>query len=284
MKSYLGQYHSATQDPIEASILVFDKNIHVGYRDDTGKVITEVWELASIETSYQPSSQESIIRKLQERQISIQIAGNDASNYIKQLQEEIRKPWHKKANARIWTKNILVLTGVLAFFILLYFLIVPWLSEKLATTVSVNTEEQFGEAVYEGLNADATKDSAATMAVNEFFSRMDIPSAYRVRVSVVKGDIVNAFALPGGRIVIYDALLKQMETYPELAALLSHEFTHVNSKHATKSIFRKLGSKIFLSLLFGNLGSVTGVLADQADELKSLTYSRKLERKLISKD
>ena len=40
----------------------------------------------------------------------------------------------------------------------------------------------------------------------------------------------------------------------------------------------KLGSKIFINMLFGNLGSVTGVLADQADDLKSLTYSRSLEK------
>jgi Zn-dependent protease with chaperone function len=35
----------------------------------------------------------------------------------------------------------------------------------------------------------------------------------------------------------YSALLKELKTYPELAALLSHEFTHVNNKHSTRSIF-----------------------------------------------
>jgi predicted Zn-dependent protease len=95
---------------------------------------------------------------------------------------------------------------------------------------------------------------------------------------VVNDNVVNAFALPGGRIVVYSALLKQVKSYPELAALLSHEFTHINNKHSTKSIFRRLGSKIFLGLLFGKFGSVTSVLVDHADNLKSLKYSRKLEK------
>ena len=102
---------------------------------------------------------------------------------------------------------------------------------------------------------------------------MDVPTAYRIRITVVNDNVVNAFALPGGRIVVYTALLKQIKSYPELAALLSHEFTHINNKHSTKSIFRRLGSKVFIGLLFGRFGTVTSVLVNHADNLKSLTYS-----------
>jgi predicted Zn-dependent protease len=116
------------------------------------------------------------------------------------------------------------------------------------------------------------------MVVNDFFTALKIPTAYNVRISVVNDNVVNAFALPGGRIVVYSALLKQISSYPELAALLSHEFTHVNNKHSTKSIFRRLGSKVFLGLLFGRFGNVTSVLVNHADDLKSLKYSRKLEK------
>jgi predicted Zn-dependent protease len=72
--------------------------------------------------------------------------------------------------------------------------------------------------------------------------------------------------------------LDKIETYPELAALLSHEFTHINNKHSTKSIFRRLGSKVFIGLLFGRFGTVTNVLVNHADNLKNLKYSRSLEK------
>jgi predicted Zn-dependent protease len=114
--------------------------------------------------------------------------------------------------------------------------------------------------------------------LNEFFREMDVPTAYDIKITVVNDNVVNAFALPGGRIVVYKALLQQIGSYPELAALLSHEFTHINNKHSTKSIFRRLGSKVFLGLLFGRFGTVTSVLVDHADNLKNLKYSRKLEK------
>ena len=176
MKSYLGQYHSATQEPIEATILVFDKNIHVGYREENGRVTTEVWDIGNVEASYQLHLQATQIRKLNQRHNSVLIPGNEAANFIKLLQDEQLKPWYKKNTARAWARNLVVLTGVLAFFIVLYFLLVPWLSEKLASTVSVSTEEHFGETIYSSLDVEREKDSAASMAVSEFFARMEIPS------------------------------------------------------------------------------------------------------------
>jgi predicted Zn-dependent protease len=128
------------------------------------------------------------------------------------------------------------------------------------------------------MHLEGIENTEASYATNQFFAELNIPTAYRIRISVVKGPIVNAFALPGGRIVIYDALLNEIEDYSELAALLSHEFIHVNNKHSTKAIFRKLGSRIFVALLLGKIGAVSSILVDQADNLKSLNYSRKLEK------
>jgi predicted Zn-dependent protease len=39
-----------------------------------------------------------------------------------------------------------------------------------------------------------------------------------------------------------------------------------------------MGSQVFLGLIFGKVGTVSGVLVDHADELRSLTYSRSLEK------
>ena len=152
------------------------------------------------------------------------------------------------------------------------------MSEKMASTVSVETEEQFGNAVYDALNLSAKEDKDATIVLNDFFKEMKVATAYNIRITVVNSDVVNAFALPGGNIVVFSALLNELKTYPELAALLSHEFTHVHNKHSTKSIFRQMGSRVFLSLLFGKFGSVTSVMIDQAEKFKSLTYSRGLEK------
>lgn len=172
----------------------------------------------------------------------------------------------------------MLLSGITATLVLLYFLLVPWLAEKMASRISVSTEEDIGNSVYDALGLKEKEDAGKSLLLTEFFAAMDMPSKYAVRVTVVNDDVFNAFALPGGRIVVYSALLTKIKTYPELAALLSHEFIHVNNRHTTRSIFRRMGSRIFISLLFGRMGAVSAMMIDQADNLSSLKFSRKLEK------
>jgi beta-barrel assembly-enhancing protease len=279
MKSYFGSYTSSlNMAPADATVLVFDKNISIGYRNISGNNETTSWPIKDINSSFDFSLQQTKLCNARFAGAELLINGNEVAVVIKDIQEESQKPWHKKAIGREWIRNGLLLSGILGLLFLLYLLIVPWLSEKLATKVSVKTEQQLGDAVYGAMDLDVKEDTVASRVLNTFFKAMDVPTAYDIRITVVRDNVVNAFALPGGRIVVYSALLKQINSYPELAALLSHEFTHVNNKHSTKSIFRKLGSKIFIGLLFGKFGNVASVLVNHADDLKSLKYSRRLEK------
>jgi Zn-dependent protease with chaperone function len=279
MKSFFGTYHlSPGSEGEECSVLVFDRKLSLGYRDEHGNNTTLPWWMNEIDVHFDLPTHSTKVRNRKEFGSELVIPGRDAEKYIRERLDEYHKPWHKKAGAREWKRNVLLLAGIAGFLFLLYLLIVPWMSEKLASKVSIKTEQQMGEAVYSAMGMPAIEDSAASMLLNEFFAALDVPGVYPVRITVVKDNIVNAFALPGGRIVVYQGLLDQVRSYPELAALLSHEFIHINNRHSTKSIFRRLGSKVFVGLLFGKLGSVTAVLVDHADNLKSLKYSRKLEK------
>jgi beta-barrel assembly-enhancing protease len=278
MKSYFATYHPGPgAEPVEATVLVFDKNLSIGFRNPDGSNGMHNWLLRDVEVAFEFSRQSTKINYLKSSG-QLLIEGNDAANFIKEMQAEQSKAWHKKSSGKEWIRNSVLFLGIIGLLVLLYLLIVPWLSEKLASKVSVKTEQQLGDAAYDAMGFTDMEDKEASLLLNDFFSAMDVPSAYDIRITVVKDNVVNAFALPGGRIVVYSALLKQMESYPELAALLSHEFTHVNNKHSTKSIFRRLGSKVFIGLLFGRFGTVTSVLINHADDLKSLKYSRRLEK------
>lgn len=278
MKSYFASYYpSSSVQPVEATVLVFDKNLSIGFRHADGSNAMMSWQLRDVEATFDFSRQSSRLKN-KKQPGEIWIEGNDAYKFIKGIEAEQQKPWHKKRSGKDWIRNSILFTGIIGVLVLLYFLIVPWLSEKLASKVSVKTEQQLGDAVYNAMGLASLEDKEASLKLNDFFSAMEVPTAYNIRITVVKDNTVNAFALPGGRIVVYSALLKEVDSYPELAALLSHEFTHVNNKHSTKSIFRRLGSKIFIGLLLGNFGAVTSVLVDHADDLKSLKYSRLLEK------
>jgi predicted Zn-dependent protease len=51
---------------------------------------------------------------------------------------------------------------------------------------------------------------------------------------VIEGDSPNAFALPGGYVFVYTALLKIADEEDELAAAMAHEIAHVAARHMTK--------------------------------------------------
>jgi Zn-dependent protease with chaperone function len=61
--------------------------------------------------------------------------------------------------------------------------------------------------------------------------------AWKFRGLRTKDGAVNAIALPGGRIYLYDGLIKLTEGNPnQLAAIIGHEMAHVVKEHSTKQL------------------------------------------------
>ncbi len=279
MKTWFGSYYTSSHgEAVEATVLAVENSITIGFRREDGITRRARWEMQDIVAVLDNSIQATRISHSKEPGARLEVNGKQALDFIMAMQAEQSKPWHKKSQTKEYGRNLLIFLGIVTVLVTAYFLIVPWMSEKLASTISVSTEQQLGNAVYDALDLSGQEDKEATAVLNEFFQEMKVQTPYAIHITVVKSDVVNAFALPGGNIVVYSALLNELKTYPELAALLCHEFTHVNNKHSTKSIFRQLGSRVFLSLLFGKFGNVTSIMVDQADKFKSLKYSRSLEK------
>ncbi|MCW2924114.1 MAG: Peptidase Ste24p precursor [Thermoleophilia bacterium] len=58
-------------------------------------------------------------------------------------------------------------------------------------------------------------------------------------VALVHSDEVNAFCLPGGKIVVYTGLLGVAKTDDELATVLGHEVAHAVAEHGAERILRE---------------------------------------------
>ncbi|GAB4823202.1 hypothetical protein N2152v2_010248 [Parachlorella kessleri] len=52
--------------------------------------------------------------------------------------------------------------------------------------------------------------------------------------AVIRSDQVNAFVVPGGKVVVYTGLLKLLRSEDELAAVLAHECAHVVARHGAE--------------------------------------------------
>jgi len=60
------------------------------------------------------------------------------------------------------------------------------------------------------------------------------------KYAVVKKDQVNAFCLPGGKVVVFTGLLKMTEDHPDwLATVLGHEIAHALAHHSSERIARE---------------------------------------------
>ena len=58
--------------------------------------------------------------------------------------------------------------------------------------------------------------------------------------NLVKDNQVNAFCMPGGKIVVYEGLLKLVSSDDELAVVVGHEVAHAVAKHSNERISQQL--------------------------------------------
>ncbi|MBI2945369.1 MAG: M48 family metallopeptidase [Candidatus Wallbacteria bacterium] len=99
------------------------------------------------------------------------------------------------------------------------------------------------------------------------------PSPYRFEFHVVASDDINAFALPGGQVVLLTGLVKTAASAEEVAGVLAHEIQHVVGRHTLRSFAQRVGLSVVLGLLLGDVQELAGL----ASILMTSRYSRTQE-------
>jgi Zn-dependent protease with chaperone function len=118
------------------------------------------------------------------------------------------------------------------------------------------------------------KLQALESIINQLQTGTTNPAGYAIRVHVFPHMIVNALALPGGNIIVFQGLLNIAETPEELAGVLAHEMQHILLRHATRNLAREMAVKLFFFLMAGELSNKA---LQVAESLVSLRYSREME-------
>lgn len=88
----------------------------------------------------------------------------------------------------------------------------------------------------------------------------------------------NAFALPGGWIIMTDQLVKLAENDQQILAVLAHETGHVINRHGLRSLLQNSMTALFMAGALGDLTSVTSLSVTIPTLLVQNRYSREFER------
>ena len=156
------------------------------------------------------------------------------------------------------------------------------LVEMAVSRIPVEWEQTLGEAAYRDFLAQQTvvKEGPAVSAVQEMTHRLTeriIDNPYAFDVTVVNNDVVNAFALPGGYVVVFTGLMKKAESGEEVAGVLSHELNHVLERHGMERIVKQLGIITVISIILGNQQGLMGLMREISVELLTLRFGREQE-------
>ena len=103
--------------------------------------------------------------------------------------------------------------------------------------------------------------------------------------NLVKDDQLNAFCMPGGKIVVYEGIMKLMSSDDELAVVIGHEVAHAVAKHSNERMSQQILAEYGYAVLGGALSGQSAAVQSVASQVyglgaqygMTLPFSRKHE-------
>ncbi len=171
--------------------------------------------------------------------------------------------------------TLVVVLGVIAM--------TPTLLGLLMDAVPLEVDRMLGDAAYEDMGVDEGQlvtDPRVTAVVQEMVDRIGEHGAvegFEYRVDVIRNDEVNAFALPGGQMMVYTGLLERAESPDQVAGVMAHEIAHVTMRHSMNQLAARAGLGLVVVLVLGDISGWMALAGEAAVLVASNSYSRDQE-------
>jgi Zn-dependent protease with chaperone function len=200
------------------------------------------------------------------------ISNEKLANEIKKSKNTINKP--------------LIIVGIVLMIIILgitsLFFFKDKMVEGIANQVPKEWEKTAGDKLfntmslqYHFIKNDSLKKEFLKVAA-PLFKQVE-KDGTKIEIYFVKDPTINAFALPGGKVIIQTGLIQNAETWEEVLGVLGHELAHVTRRHHVRGIINNIGIFAILSAAFGDVSALAGTFANMGGELASLSNSRDFE-------
>lgn len=154
------------------------------------------------------------------------------------------------------------LLGGLFLILATIYIVLGLLTDIVVAKTPVNIETWLGQHALKGF--DAQKSPALQNRLDKLLSKVPHDSPlldYTYTVYLSKNKEINALALPGGNIVVFQGLLKNIKSENELAMVLCHELGHFAERDQLRGLGRGLGLTVASIMMFGTNSGASEVIS-----------------------
>jgi predicted Zn-dependent protease len=175
----------------------------------------------------------------------------------------------------------LFLTAVVVWTTVAYLL--PLAANPVSRLISPKFERLIGESTLATLDRFAFKPSLLTEAAQKEFTNNfkrfvhGDPDTQDIRLEFRKARAANAFALPGGIIVVTDEMVATASGDYEFFAVVAHEIGHIHGRHAMRMVLQDSGLAVLMTAIAGDAVGTTILAAALPSVLLRSRYSRQFE-------
>ncbi len=154
---------------------------------------------------------------------------------------------------------------------------------SLVARVPAEWEQELGDKVMEELKEKETFIQDATLQTNLDWAvaplmRVVPTNELGYRFYLVKDQLPNAFALPGGHVVVTTRLMELADRPEEIAGVIAHELAHVTKRHGLRKIISSAGPYLLCRLFMQGGGGLLSVLAGGSQVLVFQSFSQEYEK------
>ncbi len=148
--------------------------------------------------------------------------------------------------------------------------------------VPTSVDKEIGTQGFKSMDLGGKEihDDVVVGAIREMVDRLAPHAAIpdmTFEVHVIDSPDVNAFALPGGIIVVFTGLIRESDQPEQVAGVLAHEMSHATLRHGLQRISQSLGIAAAANLLLGDMQGLM-VLGSELFQLATInSYSREQE-------
>lgn len=257
------------------------------YLVDNSGLELAVWQYDDIRLIDRPVEGRPFrLQNLNQEMARLEVADHEALAILRRLAPDLEKTgardpaqWRKAA---MWAVALGLLFGGIWWGI-------SSSAPLIAAMVPIEVEERIGKSTVEqvgmifggfkGVDELTCHSRDGLRALNRMTDQLtavdDSPYSFRVRVLDIP--IPNAFAAPGGYIVIFRGLIDMAESPDEVAGVLAHEMGHVTHRHSMTHLIRSIGLQTLIVPLITGGASAADVLSQMGQAALQASYTRELE-------